>query len=70
MGTQAIGLQAAQSSMGYDEVNAFTFVYYLLALRGVEALRPPAGVVAPNDEQPVRMSRVTADPPVGAGEPD
>jgi GT2 family glycosyltransferase len=55
-GEQAVGLRAAQASMGYDEVNAFAFVYYLLALRGVEALPPPAGVVAPNDDQPVEVS--------------
>ena len=55
-GAQAIGLQAAQASMGYDEANAFTFVYYLLALRGVEALPAPAGVVTPNTNKPVHVS--------------
>ena len=53
---QALGLRAAQASMGYDEANAFAFVYYLLALRGVEALPAPVGVVTPQDGQPVRVS--------------
>lgn len=55
-GDQAVGLEAAQASMGYDEANAFAFVYYLLALRGVEALPPPAGVVGPDQDQPVAVS--------------
>jgi hypothetical protein len=55
-GEQAVGLRAAQASMGYDEANAFAFVYYLLALRGVEALQAPAGVVGPQDDQPVEVS--------------
>jgi GT2 family glycosyltransferase len=55
-GEQAVGLRAAQAAMGYDEANAFAFVYYLLALRGVEALPAPAGVVGPHDPQPVRVS--------------
>ena len=53
---QAAGLRAAQASMGYDEANAFAFVYYLLALRGIEALPAPAGLVAPQDDNPVRVS--------------
>jgi GT2 family glycosyltransferase/glycosyltransferase involved in cell wall biosynthesis len=57
-GEQALGLQAAQASMGYDEASAFTFVYYLLALRGVEALPAPAGLVGPHDDQPVRVSLI------------
>ncbi len=55
-GEQANGLRAAQASMGYDEGNAFAFVYYLLALRGVEALPPPAGLIGPNDTAPVQVS--------------
>lgn len=55
---QAVGLRAAQASMGYDEANAFAFVYYLLALRGVEALPAPAGLVVPNDDQPVQVSLI------------
>ena len=55
-GEQAVGLRAAQASMGYDEANAFSFAYYLMALRGVEALPPPAGVVDLNDDQLVRVS--------------
>ena len=55
-GEQAVGLRAAQASMGYDEANAFAFVYYLLALRGVEALPEPAGLVPSQDDQPVRVS--------------
>jgi len=57
-GEQTVGLRAAQASMDYDEANAFAFVYYLLALRGVEALPAPAGVVAPNDDQPVQVSSI------------
>ena len=55
-GEQAVGLRAAQASMGYDEANAFAFVYYLLALRGVEALPAPTGMAAPHDDQPVGVS--------------
>ena len=45
VGTQAIGLQAAQASMSYDEANVFAFVYYLMAMRGIESLPAPAGLV-------------------------
>lgn len=57
-GELAVGLQAAQASMGYDEANAFAFVYYLLALRGVETLPPPPAVVAPNEDRAVEVSIV------------
>ena len=43
--------------MSYDEANAFSFAYYLMALRA-EALPPPAGVVVPNDNQLVRVSLI------------
>lgn len=55
-GAQALGLRAAQASMGYDSANGFGFVYYLLALRGVEALPEPEGVVGPEANQPVQVS--------------
>ena len=53
---QALGLRAAQAAMGYDAANGFGFVYYLLALRGVEALPEPQGVVGPDSDQPVQVS--------------
>ncbi len=55
-GEQALGLKAAQASMGYDAANGFGFVYYLLALRGIEALPAPEGVVGPDADQPVQVS--------------
>jgi len=55
-GAQALGLRVAQDSMGYDEANAFAFVYYLLAMRGVESLPPPVGVVFPDDDREVEFS--------------
>ena len=57
-GEQASGLQAAQASMGYDEANAFSFTYYAMALRGVEALPPPPGLIGPSDTAPVRVSLI------------
>ena len=57
-GEQALGLRAAQASMGYDEANAFAFVYYLMALRGVEALPPPPGLIGPEERSSVRVSLI------------
>lgn len=55
-GSQAQGLRAAQDSMGYDAANSFGFVYYLLALRGVESLPAPIGVVGAKDDRAVDVS--------------
>ena len=57
-GEQALGLKAAQASMGYDEANAFAFTYYCMALRGVEALPPPPGLIGPSNTAPVRVSLI------------
>ena len=56
VGAQAVGLQAAQASMGYDEANGFAFVYYLMALRGIESLPAPAGLVDAAATEPVQVS--------------
>ena len=55
-GKQALGLRAAQASLGYDEAHAFAFTYYAMALRGVEQLPAPQGVISPMDKVPVRVS--------------
>lgn len=61
-GQAGLGLRAAQAAMGHDQAGGFAVLYYLMALRGVEALHPPSWLVV--DQNPEIRPQVSLIVPV------
>nr|WP_087068602.1 glycosyltransferase family 2 protein [Cyanobium sp. NIES-981] len=57
-GQVGAGLRGAQAAMRFDPLGSFLVAYYLMAVRGVEALSPPPWVVPPGATEPPQVSLV------------